>query len=332
MTRLPWHAAHWDRITRARTSDRLGHALLLAGPAGVGKRLFASQLARTLLCENSEDAPCETCRSCHLSAAGQHPNLSWLKRELNDRGDRERRDITLEQVRGMIERISLHGHYGGAKVVVLDPVDALNLGGINALLKTVEEPPQGTFILMISERPMALLATLRSRCQRFDFGIPRRADALRWLEEQVPDTDLSAVLEACGGAPLAVLADLESGVAQMRASWQSDLAQVTQGRRDPIAAAAQVPRDAVALWLDSLLGLLRLCLRAEADGSQAAAVAGLAGRLDPVRLEPLIVEAFEARKRLNTNPNPQLLVESLMIAWWHRTRPATPNAHSRTAR
>ena len=321
---LPWHAEVWHRVLQARRTQRLTHALLLAGPAGVGKRVFARQLADELLCEDlTSDRACGQCRGCQLGRAGQHPNLFWLRRELNDRGDRERRDITLDQIRNMLEQISLSGHYGGTKVVVFDPVDALSMGGVNALLKTVEEPPPQTILLLVSERPMALLATLRSRCQRLDFGMPERDVAQRWLSQQAPGADAAALLDASGGAPLTALDDLNSGAAETRAAWQAELVQVALGRRDPLAAAAQVPRDAVGPWLDSLLDLLRRCLRSQACGERDS-LSELARRLNANQMEPVIAEALDARRRLNTNPNAQLLVESLMIGWWHRSRTATP--------
>ena len=331
---LPWLDAQWARVRQAREGGRLGHALLLAGPAGVGKRHFAQKLASSLLCEAESVTarPCGQCRSCQLDQAEQHPNRVWLRREMNDKGDRERRDITLEQVRAMIDQVSLAGHYGGAKVVVFDPVDALSGNGVNAVLKTIEEPPPQTFLILITERPMALLATLRSRCQRIDFGIPDRAEAVRWLAAQAPDCDGGALLDASGGAPLAALADLQSGAAELRQAWQAELLDVASGRRDPLAAAAQVPREALVPWLDSLLGLLRLCLKVRATGEGEGQLAAVAGAMDPARIEPVIDEVYAARRRLNTNPNPQLLVESLMIAWWHRCRVATSPARSRIAR
>lgn len=331
---LPWHAETWARTQLAFRAGRLGHALLLAGPQGVGKRRFARRLATGLLCEARHDdgTGCGACRSCRQLAAGSHPNLVWLSREINEKTDREKRDISMDQLRAAMERLTLSSHYGQSRVVVIDPADALNMSGINAVLKTVEEPPAGCYILLLSERPMALAPTLRSRCQRLSFPLPATDVALLWLKQCAPHVDAHAALRQSGGAPVSALEFAESGVVSQRDAWRAGLVELADRRNDPLAAAARVPRDAAADWIRAYLALLHEVLRALAGAADRDPVIDrIAPRLRAGQIEPLVAEAIDSQIRLRGNANPQLLIESLMISWWHRAGQPESNSTSRAA-
>lgn len=325
---LPWHAALWSRVNDARRAGRLGHALLLSGPAGVGKRLFAMRLAASLLCERVADdgSVCGQCRGCVQRAAGTHPNLTWLTREYNEKTDKEKRDISMDQLRAMMERLGLSSHYGQSRVVVIDPADALNTNGVNAVLKTVEEPPPGIHIVLISERPMALAPTMRSRCQRLSLPLPAVEEAEAWLRSRMPGVDVVQALREAGGAPLTALEVREEGTAEHLASWREGLLAVASQRLDPLTAAARVAPPGMKLspelvrdWLQQLQRVLHRLLRAMVGLESDAAWSGLARRLGAGHVEQLLVEVVESQRRLQANANPQLTVESLMISWWRRT-------------
>ncbi len=321
---LPWHDALWRQCHESYKSGRLGQALLFAGPAGVGKRYFAGRLAASLLCEARDEktgASCGNCRGCHQFSAGTHPNLFWLEREFNSKTDKEKRDISMEQLREMMDRLAFSSHYGQARVVVINPADALNINGINAVLKTVEEPPENTYLVLISERPMALVATLRSRCQRLNFSVPEEGIAANWLEQEFDGIDARAALAASGGAPLAALADFESGAVAQRQAWRDALLAVAERRLEPVAAAAQIGKDDVPEWLRHFVRTLHQILRSLGALPAEPAIQGLAQRLSASHIESLLSEAIDSQRRLQFNANPQLLLESLMISWWHRSAP-----------
>lgn len=331
---LPWQDAVWQRVQDSLRAGKLGHALLLCGMAGVGKRRFARRLAASLLCEArpADGQACGSCRGCKQFAAGTHPNLSWLSREFNDRTDKEKRDISLEQLREMMESLALVSHYGQARVIVIDPADAMNIGGVNAVLKTLEEPPAGCYLLLITERVMALAPTLRSRCQRLLFGLPDTALARAWLAQQPGQFDADAALAEAQGAPLAALEDQQSGLAAQRRAWLEALLALAQRRIDPLAAAAQVDKDRVATWLAVFQRALQRVLRASGGIDSEPGWRALAGHLGALQIERLLAEAVESRRKLQSNANPQLLVESLMILWWHLSAPAdTRIDHRRTS-
>lgn len=323
---LPWHAELWSSLQDARGRDRMAHALLLAGPAGTGKRRFARAWTASLLCESPAAATgfaCGHCRSCVQLAAQSHPNLQWISPAVDDKTGKEKRDISVDQLRGLMERLMVSSHYGQFKLAVIDPADAMNLGGINALLKTVEEPPPRSQILLISERPMALPATLRSRCQRLRFSCPTDAQARAWLDEIHPQVAAQpGALEAAFGAPLRAVDRHRSGLAERASRWRQQLLAVSQQRLDPLAAAGEVGKDRedAAQWIAGLIVMLRDLLKTKLLPASDAQLAPLARGIPATGLEQLLQEAFETLRRLQTNAQPQLAVESLMIAWWRWTR------------
>ncbi len=327
---LPWQSELWTRVNEARRHGRLAHALLLAGPRGLGKRSFARRLAASLMCESvaTDGRRCGECRGCRQFDAGSHPNLTWLTREFNQKTDKEKRDISMEQLREMMERLSLSSHYGQARVVVIDPADALNVNGVNAVLKTVEEPPTGLHILLISERPMALAATLRSRCQRLNFQIPPAADAVAWLRAHAPALDAATALREGGGAPMTALAAEESGSFELHRAWRDQLLAVASQKAEPLAAAGRLAPAGTKLspelvqdWLRQFQRVLHQLLRALAGVGDEGSWDGLATRLGSGHIEQLLAETIESQRRVSGNANPQLTVESLMISWWRRNAP-----------
>lgn len=329
--RLSWQTPVWTQVQSAHAAGRLGHALLLAGPRGVGKRAFARRLAASLLCE-SRDAggdACGRCRGCTQYLAGTHPNLIWLSREINEKTDKEKRDISMEQLRLMMERLTLASHYAQSRVVVIDPADALNTAGVNALLKTIEEPPAGSHLLLVSERPMALAATLRSRCQRLSFGRPPAADARAWLQAAEPGLDADVALAEAQGAPLAALEAHREGLVERNRQWRQTLLDLAGQGLDPLVAASKVDKDNASDWLRVVVGLLHQLLRAQCGLEAPPPVQRLAQGLATDVTEALLVEATESQRRLGGNANPALLIESLMIGWWRRMASRTPNRSPR---
>src|SRR5262249_34321136 len=152
----------------------LPHALLLCGPAGVGKRAFAERLAVFLLCEQRDASPCGRCRSCHLFAARAqrdpeevrpdgslaqpfghpgHPDAKFVGYALNDKTKKMYTEIVVEQVRELSAWLALTPHFGRAQVALIEPADALNVAAGNALLKTLEEPSSGRYLLLVSAHP-----------------------------------------------------------------------------------------------------------------------------------------------------------------------------------
>jgi len=195
-----------DRLLEARGS--LPHALLLAGPSGIGKGILSMHLASALLCEHPAPTghACGGCAACGWFRQGSHPDFRRLAPGGDDDESRDKPslEIRIPQVRALSEFLSVGGHRGGRKVVVLDPADALNTPAANALLKTLEEPAGQTHFLLVSGRPDTLPATIRSRCVTVKIGLPPAAMAQAWLVAHAGAStgQAGAWLAAAGGAPL----------------------------------------------------------------------------------------------------------------------------------
>jgi DNA polymerase III subunit delta' len=207
----PWQGADRRRLLGLRA--HLPHAVLLAGPKGVGKRALAHDWGKTLLCESpsAEGDACNQCQACHWFVAGTHPDWLHLTLEEKETKDGEIRlasEITVDQARRAIEFAQLSSYRGGRRIIYVDPADDLNRAAANAMLKVLEEPPLNTLIILTSHQVRRLLPTLRSRCHRQEIVLPDRELAIGWLREQgVSEPEVRLAL--AGGAPLVALEGYE---------------------------------------------------------------------------------------------------------------------------
>ncbi|QQD19882.1 DNA polymerase III subunit delta' [Spongiibacter nanhainus] len=202
----PWQQGDWQRVKQLLSAGRLPHALLLSGPAGVGKLRFGRAFASLLLCESPQQVACGQCRSCQLLASGSHPDFREIAPEEG------KRQIAIDQVRTVQQFAAQHAHReGGRKLILLHPAEAMNHFTANALLKTLEEPAGTTVLLLLSHAPSLLLPTIRSRCLQMSLAAPEPAAARQWLGQQLGDAELAdTLLSQTGGSPLAARALYET--------------------------------------------------------------------------------------------------------------------------
>jgi len=241
--RLPWHEPLWRQLQLRVANRRLPHALLLTGRLGLGKLIFARRLAQALLCEKRDEGgdACGRCRGCRLLQAGSHPDFNVL------RSAEESKVIKVDQIRELRNFLSFTPQYGGYKIALLESADSLNLNAANSLLKTLEEPPGDSLLVLVSAQAARLPATVRGRCQALRFERPPAHQARAWLASRISsELEPQTLLAAAAGAPLAALALADLARWNRRRHLIENYEQLTAGKVDPIQAAA--------VWLQGDLG------------------------------------------------------------------------------
>lgn len=254
----PWQQRMLDGALASLAEGRLGHALLFSGAAQMGKGEVALRLAQRLLCTTPgpDGQACGRCRACQLFAAGTHPDFRFTSFIPNDKGDKLRSEIIVDQMRDLGHWFSLTPQMGAAQVALITPANAMNASAANALLKTLEEPSRDRYLLLVTDRPGRLPATIRSRCQRLEFRPPGKAEALAWLCAQGHgEGALAPALHAARGHPGLASQWLATGGLELRRQVLSELNALAQGRQSPIELAQR--------WLGDDHAALRLRFAAE---------------------------------------------------------------------
>lgn len=205
------HEEPWAQWHAAMAGPRMHHAWILAGKKGLGKAAFALAAARELVAEAGVPQP-----------PGDHPDvivLTNLPATKEDEKKREegkpfalKRNIAIDQIRQMQQRLNTRPTLGSRRVIIIDPADDLEKSACNALLKSLEEPPQGTFFLLVTHRPGRLLPTIRSRCRMLPFRSLDQREMEQVLATEAPSSTAAAraaAIAAAAGSPGAALEFVE---------------------------------------------------------------------------------------------------------------------------
>ena len=322
---LPWQR-DW-LVSRLAERSRRHHALLITGPAGLGKKILALNYAQALLCEapQPDGIACGKCAGCTYVAARTHPDLRVLDLYHFDEKDEEWgpvNEIKVDRVRALTVLMEISTHRHGARVGVITPAERMNPSTANALLKTLEEPPPGAALVLTSSQPGRLLPTIVSRCVRVPAPRPSAEQGAAWLKAQGVADARDALAEA-GGAPLAALARAGADDRAERHAWLDALAQ--PARLEPIAIGARIDaagkderKARLAAGLDALADWTFDLARVAAGGAAArlpsrqAAMAALApqvARIDLCRYHRCVL--FQ-RAWIAHPLQPRLVAEALL--------------------
>ena len=329
---LPWQPASWAQLMQMR--DRFPHAVLLHGPEGIGKTRFGERLAQALLCERplADGQPCGACLACGWFVQYAHPDYRRVRPEnleesAADDGATESaktataakgpsKEIRIEQIRALGNFMNVSTHRRGRRVVLLHPAEALNPVASNALLKTLEEPPPDTVFIMVGNNIDRLLPTILSRCRKVPMALPDAAQALAWLKSQGV-SDAESWLAEQGGAPMAALAEAESG---SREAIDALLAHLAKPSADTVLKTADLlqksaPADVTAWlqrWLYDLFSV-KFSGKIRYYPKYRREIDALALRADPRRLLAVMKQMNDRRAIADHPLSAKLFIEDMLL-------------------
>ena len=316
-----WQRTNWQNLTSSQQNKRLGHGLLFHGAAGIGKKAFAIEFSHWLMCEQPlADKACGDCKSCQLIQADSNPDLLTLYPE------EEGKAIKVDQVRELIQKVSLTSHGSGYRVIIISPADALNINASNSLLKTLEEPPANTILILISDKPSKLMATIRSRTQMVRFDLPQEEQSLAWLNQQNIE-NATLLLKLSAGAPLAATAMAKEGGLEVRDKLFNNWQELATGNSDALESAAMWSKDGFKVlgnlplnWVSSWLTDMIRCLQGGnietmSNLDYAQPLQNLAGQVDLKSMYGLLDRLNDTLRLSDTPANQLMLIEGLLLHW-----------------
>ncbi|MBM4032221.1 MAG: DNA polymerase III subunit delta' [Planctomycetes bacterium] len=335
-SRIIGHGNVVNRFRQALERGRLSHAYLLVGPEGIGKELFARELAKAVQCASGPVEACDRCPACQKVEHGNHPDVAFVRRsEGGARGERKAQ-ILVDQVREQVlDAIALKPFEGRFKVFAVADAERMTEEAQNCLLKTLEEPPPHSLLVLLACRLEPFVDTVVSRCQIVRFRPLSLADAERILTaghglDAERARELARLAEGSPGRALRY----HTGSAYETARWLlGELAKVQPGGEFVLAAelldkgreeggSLEDARERLRPLLD-LLGLAWRDLLLRSGGypqelltwgaSHASALDALCQGLSPAAARRLAALAVETRDRLDANANIKLLVEMLIL-------------------
>ena len=317
-TLYPWQTTQWQQLQQRRQSGQLPHALLLHGPEGIGKLDFALAVAESLLCEHPDEngLACGQCKACQLIKSTNHPDFIHIHPEETGKA------IKIDQIRELIQLMSLSAHFSGYRPVLISQAEQMNLAASNSLLKTLEEPQANTIIILVTSQISRLPATIRSRCQMLRFAMPEPLVVKAWLTKQAGAEQTDSLLSAANGAPLLARQIADNNMLSLRQQILQDLQAVSAGQRQPIIVAAEWyklteanPLHWLYHWLCDMIRLKQGGSRYLASQDVSNELQSFAETIDLVKLYQFLDQVSEAIRLQQTSANGLLLLEGVLLSW-----------------
>ncbi|HIQ07401.1 MAG TPA: hypothetical protein EYH35_02970 [Thiotrichaceae bacterium] len=313
----PWFARLWEQLANNRQADHMAHALLFTGGEGIGRRHFVDRLVASLLCNNitEEGRACGQCQACQVHRGGAHPD--YLAVGLPE----GKKQIPVAAIRTLTEFLTLSCSYGGFRVVFIDAADQMNVNAANSLLKSLEEPPPNTVIILLAEQSLKLPITIRSRCQQYTLATPIEADSLAWLAQYPLKTPAEKLLSIAANRPLLALNfDRQTGYMEDRHRFAIDIAGiVTEQKSITVVAKAWEKYDLNSLldwqlqWLHQLFKNNLIAPQKIVDNKLMSCLASAFSTPDKLWVT---YERLIQMKKLTDYPLNRLIFNEAMLLSW----------------
>lgn len=307
---LPWQLEYLHWWQKLALANKLPQALLLVAPLGYGKFNLACKFAQLTFCKNlAKNIDCNYCTNCKLVLSANYPDLLLL--------EPKGKNILIEQVRSILDFVNQSGARTSRKVIIVKKSEALNINSANAMLKILEEPPQGTTFLFLAEKPKLLPATIVSRLQILELEAPDAKLVSDWLEKQGVKDGAQKLLQNFNAPFLALNKTSESY--QQEQIILTGLQKILFKQESPLVVAAQIPAN---LDLKLILELIQrhinnfwryMILNQLKDASLENFYQKLAEKSFSKHLLEFYSELNLAVEHLARNPNRQLLLENIFI-------------------
>jgi len=322
---FPWTLSQWQQLRQRVSEDRLPHAMLFCGIEGLGKLEIARQFAQSILCEQPDDngEPCQVCRSCSQFISKSHPDFYLLEPE------EEGKAVKVDQIRGLIGHFNLASHYGRYRVAIISPAESMNLAAANSLLKSLEEPPENTLIILVSSHSATLPSTILSRCQRVNFDAPGTDMAVNWLnnhQDDFPDSDIAGkereLLAMAYGAPLKAVTSADSEQIALRNEIFEHFMAVAEGTETALSGNTQwlktgitTPIQWVYSWISDLIKLKNHLNAAIINHDKSTDLQKLAQKVELEGLYRYLDTVLDTLKKQRAPLNAQMIMDDLLLDW-----------------
>lgn len=323
MSVLPWQQPNWARLCEYRAQNRVPQALLISGNKGLGKQHLAQQFAFSLLCVKPQDngLRCGHCDRCLLLNAQTHPDFIEISPE------EPGKTITIGQIRSLVTRLTLKPQFESWRVVIVSPADLMNKAAANAFLKCLEEPTERTVILLVTDKPAHLPATIMSRCQKLAVARPDKATVVTWLKQQNTEISQDNAMTLYGlaeGSPLLALDYARDGTLALRNDCFKAWMDIAKQRRHPVIIAEdwyKLPESSLIFWITSwIMDMIKCRYPIKSDWlynpDLIESLQELSSQLELKELYKLYDLMLVNRQRLNTQINKQTLFEEILIKWF----------------
>lgn len=317
-----------ERLQRELAQGCISHAYLVLGPPQVGKKVLALELAQALNCQGP-NPPCGVCPHCQKTAAGLHPDVQVLGLLVDQKGERLRKAISIDQVLALQHDAGLHPYWGRYRIFIIDEAQRLSVEAANCLLKTLEEPPPACIIVLLATEERALPSTVVSRCRRVHLRPLARARVEALLSEQGARPEEARLQSRLSGGRLgwalstrgdsrpmglrargleALGKTLEEGLPQ-RFRLAEEMANLYYRDRETLDRTLQVWLE----WWRDLLLVKGGCSQAITNVDQEGPLWSWSERLSTGEILAFIKAVVATLESLERNVHPRLALEALLL-------------------